>query len=62
MKNHWVLLLKNDDLANFVRDAPWVLGREALVLGYNVVLTPRETAEARLELPANRPRRGCEAA
>jgi GT2 family glycosyltransferase len=46
MKNHWVLLLKNDDVANFVRDAPWVLGREALVLGYNVVFAPRETAGA----------------
>ncbi len=46
MKNQWVLLLKNDDLSNFVRDAPWVLGREALVVGYNVAFTPRETAEA----------------
>lgn len=45
MRNHWVLLLKNDDLANFLRDAPWVLGREALILGYNIVFSPRETAE-----------------
>ena len=46
MKNHWVLLLKNDDLANFLRDAPWVLGREALVLGYNVLSSPSDTMTA----------------
>ncbi len=46
MKNHWVLLLKNDDLVNFLRDAPWVLGREALVLGYNVVSSPSDTMSA----------------
>ena len=43
MQNHWLLLLKNEDLSNFLRDAVWILGREAIVLGYNVVLSPVDT-------------------
>jgi GT2 family glycosyltransferase len=46
MKNHWLLLVKNDDLSNLVRDLPHVLGREALVLGYNALVAPRDTALA----------------
>ena len=62
MKNQWVLLLKNDDLANFVRDAPWVLGREALVARLQRCFYSARNGGGPLELPANRPRRGCEAA
>jgi GT2 family glycosyltransferase len=43
MRNHWLLLLKNEDLSNFLRDAVRILGREALVLGYNVVSSPADT-------------------
>ncbi len=46
MKNHWLVLVKNDDVANFVRDLPRILGREALIVGYNVVFAPRDTATA----------------
>ncbi len=46
MKNQWLILVKNDDLANLVRDLPHILGREALVVGYNLVFTPRDTAIA----------------
>lgn len=46
MKNQWLTLVKNDDLANVARDLPHILGREALVLGYNLVFAPRDTAIA----------------
>ena len=44
MKNQWLVLVKNDDLANFARDLPFILGREALIAGYNLVFSPRDTA------------------
>jgi len=46
MKNQWLILVKNDDLANLVRDLPHILAREALVIGYNLVFAPRDTATA----------------
>lgn len=46
MKNQWLILAKNDDLANLTRDLPYILGREALILGYNLVFAPRDTAIA----------------
>lgn len=46
MKNQWLVLLKNDDLANVVRDLPFILGREALIAGYNLLFAPRDTATA----------------
>ena len=46
MKNQWLLLVKNDDVSNLARDLPYVLGREALVLGHGVVFAPRDTATA----------------
>jgi GT2 family glycosyltransferase len=46
MRNQWLVLLKNDDLANTARDLPYIAGREVLVFSYNVVFAPRETAEA----------------
>jgi hypothetical protein len=55
MKNHWILLLKNDDLANFLRDAPWVLGREALILGYNIASSPSDTMTALARFARNVP-------
>lgn len=41
LKNQWLMLLKNEDIMNFVRDSPFILAREILVLGYNVVFAPR---------------------
>lgn len=49
MKNQWLVLLKNDDLANFARDLPRIIGREALIVGYNFVFAPRDTATAVLQ-------------
>jgi glycosyltransferase involved in cell wall biosynthesis/GT2 family glycosyltransferase len=41
MKNQWLMLLKNEDPHNFVRDFPFILGREALVVTHNVFTAPR---------------------
>jgi GT2 family glycosyltransferase len=46
MKNQWLLLVKNDDMSNLARDLPYVIGREALVLGHGAVFAPRTTASA----------------
>jgi hypothetical protein len=44
MKNQWLLLLKNEDLYNFVRDAPFIIAREMMVIGHNLVFSPRVLA------------------
>jgi GT2 family glycosyltransferase len=41
MKNQWLMLLKNEDLPNLVRDFPFILGRELLVIGHRLVFSPR---------------------
>jgi GT2 family glycosyltransferase len=41
LKNQWLVLVANEDAANFVRDAPFIVARELAVLGYNLVLAPR---------------------
>lgn len=41
MKNQWLLLLKNEDLYNFIRDAPFIVARELAVLGHSLVFAPR---------------------
>src|SRR5206468_2603702 len=46
MKNQWLVLVRNDDLANVRRDLHRILGRELLILGYNLVFSPRDTAIA----------------
>jgi GT2 family glycosyltransferase len=46
MKNQWLMLVKNEDVSNLARDLPFVLGREVLVLGYNMLFAPRITAAA----------------
>jgi GT2 family glycosyltransferase len=61
MRNHWLLLVKNDDLTNVVRDVHRILGREALVVGYNLVHAPHATVTAMSEfvrtLPSARAKR-----
>jgi GT2 family glycosyltransferase len=44
LKNQWLMLLKNEDAYNFVRDAPYIIGRELMVLGYNLIFAPRTLA------------------
>ena len=41
MKNQWLLLLKNEDMYNFIRDAPFIIARELAVLGHSLVFSPR---------------------
>jgi GT2 family glycosyltransferase len=41
MKNQWLMLLKNEDPYNFVRDFPFILAREAMVVVHNLVFAPR---------------------
>jgi GT2 family glycosyltransferase len=41
LKNQWLMLVKNEDMPNLVRDLPFVLSRELLVLGYNLAFSPR---------------------
>jgi GT2 family glycosyltransferase len=41
MKNQWLLLLKNEDMYNFIRDAPFIIARELMVVGHNLVFSPR---------------------
>jgi GT2 family glycosyltransferase len=41
MKNQWLMLIKNEDAANLLRDLPHVLGRELMILGYNALFAPR---------------------
>ena len=44
MKNQWLLLLKNEDRSNFIRDFPFILGREAMVVTHNLLFAPRTLA------------------
>jgi GT2 family glycosyltransferase len=61
MKNQWLLLTKNEDSHNFVRDLPFIVGRECLVFLYNCVFAPMTLAAvreyARLLRPTIRKRR-----
>jgi hypothetical protein len=41
MKNQWLMLLKNEDAYNFVRDFPFILSREAMVVLHNLIFAPR---------------------
>ena len=41
MKNQWLLLLKNEDMYNFIRDAPFIIAREVTVIGHGLVFSPR---------------------
>jgi hypothetical protein len=41
MKNQWLMLVKNEDRYNFVRDFPFILAREAMVVTHNLLFAPR---------------------
>jgi GT2 family glycosyltransferase len=59
LKNQWLMLLKNEDGWNFLRDFPFILGRELTVLLYNAVFAPLAAVPAfvRLVRPAVAKRR-----
>jgi hypothetical protein len=44
LANQWLLLAKNEELADFARDAPWIAGREAAFLLYGALAAPRTLA------------------
>jgi GT2 family glycosyltransferase len=46
LKNQWLMLVKNEDRANLLRDLPFVAARETLVLAYNALFAPRITFAA----------------
>ena len=55
LKNQWLMLVKNEDRGNFLRDLPFIIARESLVLGYNLLFAPktlRAVAEFAKLLPA----------
>jgi GT2 family glycosyltransferase len=41
LKNQWLMLLKNEDGHNFVRDFPFILAREAMVVTHHLLFAPR---------------------
>ena len=41
MKNQWLMLIKNEDGANFVRDLPFILVREATIALHHALFSPR---------------------
>jgi GT2 family glycosyltransferase len=41
MKNQWLMLLKNEDGYNFVRDFPFILAREAMVVTHRLFFAPK---------------------
>src|SRR5206468_9117168 len=47
MKNQWLLLTKNEDLGNFVRDLPFIVSREFMIVLYNCVFAPRTLTAVR---------------
>jgi hypothetical protein len=41
MKNQWLMLLKNEDVSNLVRDFPFILAREAMIATHHLFFAPR---------------------
>lgn len=41
MKNQWLMMTKNEDLSNFLRDLPYILAREVVVFVHNLIFAPR---------------------
>lgn len=55
MKNQWLMLLKNEDEYNFLRDWPYILGREGLVVVHNLLFAPRALVAIPMTLKILRP-------
>jgi GT2 family glycosyltransferase len=41
MKNQWLMLVKNEDGLNFVRDLPFIFAREAVIIFHHALFAPR---------------------
>ena len=41
MKNQWLMLLKNEDGFNFVRDFPFIVAREAMIVAHRLFFAPK---------------------
>jgi len=41
MKNQWLMLVKNEDPSNLVRDLPFICARELAILAYTAAFSPR---------------------
>jgi GT2 family glycosyltransferase len=41
MKNQWLMLIKNEDVSNFARDFPFILGRELMVVTHRLLFAPK---------------------
>jgi GT2 family glycosyltransferase len=41
MKNQWLMLVKNEDGFNFVRDLPFILVREAMIIVHHALFAPK---------------------
>ena len=44
MKNQWLMLVKNEDGFNFVRDVPFILSRELTIAIHHLLFAPRSLA------------------
>jgi len=44
MKNQWLMLLKNEDLSNFIRDFHFIFGRETIIATHRLLFTPKSLA------------------
>jgi GT2 family glycosyltransferase len=44
MKNQWLMLLKNEDFSNFIRDFPLIFGREVMIVIHRLLFTPKTLA------------------
>ena len=47
MKNQWLMLTKNEDASNLLRDLPFVVAREIAVLAHNLIFAPRSLVAVR---------------
>jgi GT2 family glycosyltransferase len=44
MKNQWLMLLKNEDFSNFIRDFCFIFGRETMIATHRLLFTPKSLA------------------
>jgi GT2 family glycosyltransferase len=56
LKNQWLTLVKNEPLPALLRDAPWILGREAAVVVASFLVSPADTGRALLGFARALPR------
>ncbi len=47
MKNQWLMMVKNEDLSSWLLDSPFIVAREATVIGHNLIFAPRSLRAVR---------------